>query len=229
MCIDKKGILIVDDEKRMVRGLRDFFLSKGYCVYGAYNGEDALEVYLQNYKEIDVIVLDIMMPVMDGITMLRELRAMESDVPVIMLSAKGEEYDQMKGFQTGVDDYVVKPCSPSLLLARVEAILRRVKKMYQTNICCGELEIDMQRYVLLVNHNEVEMTRREIQLLHFLVINQGIVLSREQILDQVWGYDYDGDARTIDTHIKQLRIKLQSCSKYIKTVRMVGYVFEVAE
>ncbi|MFI3173216.1 MAG: response regulator transcription factor [Eubacteriales bacterium] len=226
---NKICMLLVDDEKRMVMGLRDYFKSKGFIVYAAYDGQEALEIFYKNSTEIDVILLDIMMPIMDGIQVLEELRNGGVETPVIMLTARGEEYDQLTGFQKGADDYVVKPFSTSILLARVETLLKRANKNLSEELKCGEIGLDLQKKTVLVHSKEVEMTRREFELLHYMILNKGIALSREQLLEKVWGYEYEGDPRTIDTHIKQVRMKLDGCGHYIKTVRMVGYLFEVEE
>lgn len=222
-------VLIVDDEKRMVMGLRDYFKANGYIVYEAYDGREALDVFYEHNTEIDLVLLDVMMPVMDGLQVLEEVRKNEEEVPVIMLTAKGEEYDQLQGFRAGADDYVAKPFSPVVLLARMEAVLKRLNKHKDKELNCGEICIELQKNTVCVGGEEVELTRREFDLLHYMVLNNGIALSREKLLTQVWGYDFDGDPRTVDTHVKQLRMKLKGCGSYIKTVRMIGYIFEVVE
>lgn len=222
----KHCILIADDEQKMVRALTDLFTAKGYRVIQAYDGEQALDKYLEHSTEVDLLLLDVMMPKLDGFEVVREIRNTQSLVPIIMLTARGEEYDQLKGFSYGADDYVSKPFSPLVLLARVETVLRRVGKDVQSKITVGKLNIDSSNRRVFVDENEIELTRREYDLLFFLVTNKSIIFTREQLLNNVWGFDYEGSARTVDTHIKQLRMKLGDAGEYIKTVHCIGYQFE---
>lgn len=227
MIENRRCILIVDDERKMVRALKDFFKANNFYVLEAYDGGEALEKYYEYGSGIDIILLDVMMPVQDGFSVLKELRDYACLVPVIMLTARGEEYDQLKGFHCGADDYIAKPFSPSLLLARVEAVLRRLGKSSCDEITAGVLTINLNNRNVFLNKKEMELTRREYDLLLYLVINKSITFSREQLLDNVWGFDFDGSIRTVDTHIKQLRVKLGEYSDYIKTIHCVGYQFEV--
>lgn len=224
---NKYCILIVDDEERMLIALKDFFNAQDYEVYVAKDGQLAIDKYYQHQHEIDLILLDVMMPKKDGFEVVMELREDDCDVPIILLTAKGEEYDQIKGFQYGVDDYITKPFSLSLLIARVESLLRRTVKNIETSIIVGALHIVPNKRLVEINNQQIELTRREYDLLSYLVLNKEIVVSRQQILEEVWGYDYIGDIRTVDTHIKQLRIKLLEYASYIRTVHGVGYSFEV--
>ena len=226
---NKKCILIADDETKMVRALKDYFRAKEFFVLEAYNGAEALDIFYENSMSIDVILLDIMMPMKDGLTVLKEIREKYPLIPIILLTAKGEEYDQLSGFAIGADDYVTKPFSPSLLLARVEAALRRFWKTTQTEIIIGNLLINTANRSVLLEGNPVSLTRREYDLLYFFAMNRSIVLSREQLLDNVWGYDFEGGHRTVDTHIRQLRTKLGKYADYIRTIHCVGYQFEVSE
>lgn len=222
----KHCILIADDEQKMVRALTDLFSAKGYRVIPAYDGEETLDKYLEHSTEIDLLLLDVMMPKLDGFEVVREIRDTQSLVPIIMLTARGEEYDQLKGFSYGVDDYISKPFSPLVLLARVESVLRRVGKDVQSRITVGCLSVDSSNRRAFVDGEEIELTRREYDLLFFLVTNKSIIFTREQLLNNVWGFDYEGSLRTVDTHIKQLRMKLGKAGEYIKTVHCIGYQFE---
>ncbi|MGN0515903.1 response regulator transcription factor [Eubacterium sp.] len=224
---DKKCILVADDEQKMVRALYDLLSAKGYNVICAYDGEEALDKFAMSSTEIDLVILDVMMPKIDGFEVAVEIRNLQSLVPIIMLTARGEEYDQLKGFANGVDDYISKPFSPSILLARIDALLRRVGKNTDSQISVGCLSIIPSQRNVYVNDIKVELTRREFELLYFLVINKEIIFTREQLLNNIWGFDYEGSLRTVDTHIKQLRIKLGEAASYIKTVHCVGYQFEV--
>ncbi|MCC8073033.1 MAG: response regulator transcription factor [Clostridiales bacterium] len=228
MIDNKRCILIVDDEVKMVRALRDFFKANKFHVLEAYDGGEALDMYYEYNTKIDIMLLDVMMPVQDGFSVLKELRDQACLVPIIMLTAKGEEYDQLKGFHCGADDYISKPFSPSLLLARVEAVLRRFGKAATDEITAGALTINTGKRIVSVDGNDLDLTRREYELLLYLVVNESMTFSREQLLDNVWGYDFDGSIRTVDTHIKQLRVKLAPHSDYIKTIHCVGYQFSVS-
>ena len=227
MIDNKRCILIADDEPKMVRALRDFFRANGFCVLEARNGIEAFDVFCAHTNELDIILLDVMMPEQDGLTTLKEIREASSLIPVILLTAKGEEYDQLSGFSSGADDYITKPFSPSLLMARVEAILRRFGKDAQKDIVAGELTVNAMTRTVYLSGKELDLTRREYDLLYYLIVNRPLTFSREQLLNNVWGYDFEGGFRTVDTHIRQLRNKLGKCADYIKTVHCVGYQFEV--
>lgn len=221
-------ILVVDDESRMRKLVRDFLVKKDYIVLEAGDGEEAVDVFIEN-KEISLIILDVMMPKMDGWQVCKEIRAL-SDVPIIMLTAKSDERDELLGFELGVDEYISKPFSPKILTARVEAILRRTNgSMSEEVLKAGNIEMDISAHTVKVNGKNVELSYKEFELLNYFVVNQGVALSREKILNNVWNYDYFGDARTIDTHVKKLRSKLGDCGDYIKTIWGMGYKFNVEE
>ena len=220
------SILIVDDESRMRKLIKDFLTAKGYSILEAEDGEKALEVFEQNEAKIDLILLDVMMPKLDGWSVLRQIRQ-TSKVPIIMLTARGEEQDELFGFELGVDEYISKPFSPKILVARVEAILKRSMGDKREVKDYGGIEIDPEGRTVTVDGKPVEMSLREYELLKYLVDNQNIALSRDKILNNVWNYDYYGDSRTIDSHIKKIRHKLGKKGKYIETMRGVGYKFEV--
>ncbi len=219
------SILIVDDEQRMRKLIKDFLTVKGYSIIEAQDGEEALEMYEKNKNKIDLILLDVMMPKLDGWSVLRQIRQ-ESQIPVIMLTARGEEQDELFGFELGVDEYISKPFSPKILVARVEAILKRTNKDIQSKKEYGGIKIDKEGRTVSVDDKQVELSLREYELLTYLVENENIALSRDKILNNVWNYDYYGDSRTIDSHIKKIRHKLGKKGKYIKTIRGVGYKFE---
>lgn len=221
----KKAILIVDDEPRIVRVLSDYLSATGYEVFQAYDGEEALDVFASHNTEIDLILLDVMMPKMDGTEVLDEIRK-TSLVPVIFLTAKGEEYDQVRGFQSGADDYIVKPFSQSVLVLRIEAIMNRVGKSEMRQLEVGELSLNQTTRSVQLRENSLELTRREFDLLAFFMLHVGQILSREQLLNGVWGYDFAGELRTVDTHVKQLRSKLGKDGPVVKTVFGVGYRLE---
>lgn len=217
-------ILVVDDESRMRKLVHDFLSKKGYAVLEARDGEEAMEVFYMN-RDISLIILDVMMPKMDGWQVCREIRK-ESKVPIVMLTAKSEENDELLGFELGVDEYISKPFSPKILVARVDSILRRTNKLDSNSvIVAGNIEIDKSAHLVKVNQKEVELSFKEFELLLYFIENKGIALSREKILNNVWNYDYFGDARTIDTHVKKLRNKLGSSGEYIKTIWGMGYKF----
>jgi len=226
---NKRCMLIADDEPKMVKALKDYFKANGFIVLEAYNGGEALDVYYDNAMDIDILLIDIMMPVKDGMAVLKEIRENSSFVPVILISAKGEVYDQLSGFSTGADDYVTKPFSPALLLARVEAVLKRYGKTSQPDIMLGDLAINTVNHTVILEGEILGLTRREYDLLYFFVTNRSMVFSREQLLYNVWGYDFDGGNRTVDTHIRQLRTKLGKYADCIRTIHCVGYQFEVSE
>ncbi|WP_409969447.1 response regulator transcription factor [Bengtsoniella intestinalis] len=226
---NQRLILIVDDEERIVRVLRDYLSAVGYGVLCAYDGEQALEMFYHNSTDIDLILLDVMMPKKDGVAVLQELRE-TSLVPVIFLTAKGEEYDQIRGFRSGADDYIIKPFSQSVLHLRIEALLQRLGKGDNPVLTAGGISVDQNSRGVTIDGKSVDLTRREFDLLSYLMLNQKVILSRDQILNAVWGYDFDGDLRTVDTHVKQLRSKMtQVYAHYLKTVFRVGYRFEVTE
>ena len=218
-------ILVVDDESRMRKLVRDFLIKKDYMVLEAANGEEAVDIFVEN-KDIALIILDVMMPKMDGWQACKEIRGL-SEVPIIMLTAKTDERDELLGFELGVDEYISKPFSPKILVARVEAILRRTAGVSQDEmLVAGNIELDIAAHTVKVNGEPVELSFKEFELLNYFVVNQGVALSREKILNNVWNYDYFGDARTIDTHVKKLRSKMGAKGDYIKTIWGMGYKFE---
>ena len=219
-------ILIVDDELRMRKLIKDFLTAKGYSILEAEDGEKGLEVFEKNKNSISLILLDVMMPKLDGWSVLRQIRQ-ESKVPIIMLTARGEEQDELFGFELGVDEYISKPFSPKILVARVEAILKRTNQDEKEIKDYGGIEIDKEGRTVKVDGKLIELSLREYELLTYLVENENIALSRDKILNNVWNYDYYGDSRTIDSHIKKIRHKLGKKGKYIQTMRGVGYKFEV--
>ena len=218
-------ILVVDDEARMRKLVKDFLTIKGYQVIEAGDGEEAVEIFFQQ-KDIALILLDVMMPKMDGWEVLKTIR-LHSKVPIIMLTARGEERDELQGFDLGVDEYISKPFSPKILVARVEAILRRSNHVVGEVMNVGGIEINKAAHQVTIDGKPIELSYKEFELLTYFVENQGIALSREKILNNVWNYDYFGDARTIDTHVKKLRSKLGEKGDYIKTIWGMGYKFEV--
>ena len=218
-------VLVVDDEARMRKLVRDFLTVKGFLVVEAGDGEEAIDIFFEQ-KDIALILLDVMMPTMDGWEVCRTIRKY-SQVPIIMLTARGEEQDELQGFSLGVDEYISKPFSPKILVARVEAILRRSSTMSQEVIDVGGIHIDKSAHQVLVDGKNVDLSYKEFELITYFAENQGIALSREKILNNVWNYDYFGDARTIDTHVKKLRSKLGDKGDYIKTIWGMGYKFEV--
>ena len=219
-------ILVVDDELRMRKLIKDFLAVKGYSILEAPDGEKGLEVYEENKNKISLILLDVMMPKLDGWSVLRQIRQV-SKVPIIMLTARGEEQDELFGFELGVDEYISKPFSPKILVARVEAILKRTNRDEKEVKDYGGIEIDKEGRTVKVDGKLIELSLREYELLTYLVDNENIALSRDKILNNVWNYDYYGDSRTIDSHIKKIRHKLGKKGKYIQTMRGVGYKFEV--
>ena len=219
-------ILVVDDEIRMRKLIKDFLVAKGYSILEAEDGEKALEVFEENKNKINLVLLDVMMPKLDGWSVLRQIRQ-ESKVPIIMLTARGEEQDELFGFELGVDEYISKPFSPKILVARVEAILKRTAPDSKEVKDYGGVEIDKEGMTVKVDGKLIELSLREYELLTYLVENKDIALSRDKILNNVWNYDYYGDSRTIDSHIKKIRHKLGKKGKYIETMRGVGYKFEV--
>ncbi len=224
--MDKLKILVVDDESRMRKLVKDFLVKRDFDVLEAENGEEAVEIFYQQ-KEIALIILDVMMPKMDGWQVCREIRR-DSKVPIIMLTAKSDERDELLGFELGVDEYISKPFSPKILVARVEAILRRANILNKEEVIqAGGIEVNKAAHQVTIDGNDVELSYKEFELLTYFIENQGIALSREKILNSVWNYDYFGDARTIDTHVKKLRSKMGEKGDYIKTIWGMGYKFEV--
>ena len=226
--MDTLKILVVDDESRMRKLVKDFLTKKNFQVLEAGNGEEAMDIFYEE-KDIALIILDVMMPKMDGWEVCREIRK-NSKVPIIMLTARSDERDELLGFELGVDEYISKPFSPKILVARVEAILRRTGQNNPEDvISAGGIVIDKAAHLATVDGKPMELSFKEFELLTYFLENQGIALSREKILNSVWNYDYFGDARTIDTHVKKLRSKMGDKGEYIKTVWGMGYKFEVDE
>ena len=226
--MEKIKILIVDDESRMRTLLRDFLEREGYQTLEAEDGMEAMDLFYAD-KKIDLIILDVMMPKMDGWQVCKEIRE-HSKVPIVMLTARAEEWNELKGFQLGVDEYVTKPFSPKVLVARVGAILKRTKGSAEEAIVdAGGIVINKTAHMVTIDGQNVELSIKEFELLVYFVENQRIALSREKILNHVWNFDYFGDARTIDTHVKKLRSKLGEKGNYIKTIWGMGYKFEVEE
>ncbi|WXR60539.1 response regulator transcription factor [Peptostreptococcaceae bacterium AGR-M142] len=216
-------ILIADDESNIRNLLKDY-LSKKYEVYEAKDGKEALNL-LKN-KDIDLAILDVLMPYYDGFSVVKEIRK-EKQIPIIMLTAKTQDYDELKGFDVGADEYIKKPFNMNILLKRVEAILKRIYKKESTNILnINNMKLNLDSKELYINDEKIEITNKEYELLFYFMNNKNKALSRDQILDSIWGIDYFGGLRTVDTHIKRLRKKLNDESKYIKTVRNVGYMLE---
>lgn len=223
--MDSLKILVVDDESRMRKLVKDFLVKKDFIVIEAENGEEAVDIFFEK-KDISLILLDIMMPKMDGWEVCRTIRKF-SQVPIIMLTARSDERDELLGFELGVDEYISKPFSPKILTARVEAILRRSNVLKNDVIEVGGIKLDKVAHQVSIGEEPIELSFKEFELLTYFVENQGIALSREKILNHVWNYDYFGDARTIDTHVKKLRGKLGDKGDYIKTIWGMGYKFEV--
>ena len=219
-------ILVVDDESRMRKLIKDFLKAKGFNILEAEDGEKALQIFEENSEKIQLILLDVMMPKLDGWSVLRQIRQ-TSKVPIIMLTARGEEQDELFGFELGVDEYISKPFSPKILVARVEAILKRTQKTSNEIKDTGGIVIDKDGRTISVEGKVIELSLREYELLVYLIENENIALSRDKILNNVWNYDYYGDSRTIDSHIKKIRHKLGKKGKYIKTMRGLGYKFEI--
>lgn len=222
-------ILVVDDESRMRKLVKDFLVRKGYEVLEAADGEEALDLFYQD-KDIALVILDVMMPKMNGWEVCREIRG-TSKIPIIMLTAKSDESDELMGFDLGVDEYITKPFSPKILVARVEAILRRSNKIGEAAQLkeMGGIVLDKTAHQVTVDGEPIELSFKEFELLAYFMENEGIALSREKILNSVWNYDYFGDARTIDTHVKKLRNKMKSKGEYIKTIWGLGYKFSLEE
>lgn len=218
-------ILVVDDESRMRKLVHDFLAKSHYQVLEAENGEEAVDIFFEQ-KDIDLIILDVMMPKMDGWQVCKEIRQY-STVPIIMLTAKSDERDELLGFELGVDEYISKPFSPKILVARVEAILRRTSATDTEVTEVGGIVLDKAAHEIRIDGVPLELSVKEFELLTYFMLNKGVALSREKILNNVWNYDYFGDARTIDTHVKKLRSKMGEKGDYIKTIWGMGYKFEV--
>ena len=219
-------ILVVDDESRMRKLVKDFLVREGYTVLEAGDGMEAMDVFYED-KDIALIILDVMMPKMDGWQVCREIRE-SSKVPIIMLTARSEERDELQGFDLGVDEYISKPFSPKILVARVNAILRRTRGTTGGDVIeAGGIRMDKAAHIVEIDGKQIELSYKEFELLSYFMENAGIALSRENILNNVWNYDYFGDARTIDTHVKKLRSKLGDKGEYIRTIWGMGYKFEV--
>ncbi len=217
-------ILLVEDDKRLRKLIHDILKKEGYQVIEAGDGSEALKIFFEE-REIELVILDIMLPLFNGIEVLSQIRKY-SEVPVIMLTALGGEQDEIKGLNTGANDYISKPFSYEVLVARVNAIMRKKIKENESIINEGDIQVNQLTYEVKVAEETVDLNRKEYQLLIYLIMNKKSVLLRDQILDQVWGFDYEGDMRTIDTHIKTLRTKLKSCGQYIHTIRGAGYMFD---
>ncbi len=223
--MERRKVLMVDDEERMRKLVRDFLVKKDFQVLEAGDGEEAIDVFFAD-KKIDLVILDVMMPKMNGWEVLETIRKY-SKVPVILLTAKAEERDELRGFELGVDEYITKPFSPKILVARVEALLRRTVGDQGDVLDVGGIQINKAAHTVSINGKNLDLSFKEFELLTYFVENQGIALSRETILNNVWNYNYFGDARTIDTHVKKLRSKMEEKGDYIKTVWGMGYKFEV--
>ena len=223
--MDRLKVLVVDDESRMRKLVRDFLVKSNYDVIEAGDGEEALDRFFAN-KDIALIVFDVMMPKLDGWQVCKEIRSY-SKVPIIMLTARTDEQDELQGFQMGVDEYISKPFSPKILVARIEAILRRTNQLNEEEtLYCGGIKIDKAAHQVMIDNQPVDLSYKEFELLTYFVENKGIALSREKILNNVWNYDYFGDARTIDTHVKKLRSKMGEKGDLIKTIWGMGYKLE---
>ena len=224
--MERAKILVVDDESRMRKLVKDFLVREGYIVLEAGDGVEAMDIFYEE-KDIALVILDVMMPKMDGWQVCREIRE-ESKVPIIMLTARSEERDELQGFELGVDEYISKPFSPKILVARVGAILRRTMGSAAGELLeAGGIVVDKAAHIVKLDGQVTDLSFKEFELLAYFMENQGIALSREKILNNVWNYDYYGDSRTIDSHIKKIRHKLGKKGKYIETIRGIGYKFEV--
>ncbi len=220
-------ILVVDDESRMRKLIKDFLMQKNYNILEAEDGEKALKVYNENKNKINLILLDVMMPKLDGWSVLRQIRQENKSLPIVMLTARAEEQDELFGFELGVDEYITKPFSPKILVARVEAILKRAIPESKELKSYDGIVVDHEGRTVTVDGKPVELSFREYELLKYLLDNENIALSRDKILNTVWNYDYYGDSRTIDSHIKKIRHKLGKKGKHIQTIRGIGYKFEI--
>ena len=220
------SILVVDDESRMRKLIKDFLMKKNYNILEAEDGEVALKVYEENKEKINLILLDVMMPKLDGWSVLRQIRQENKNLPIVMLTARAEEQDELFGFELGVDEYITKPFSPKILVARVEAILKRSRPEVKEQKSYDGIVIDNEGRTVSVDGKQIDFSFREYELLKYLLDNENIALSRDKILNKVWNYDYYGDSRTIDSHIKKIRHKLGKKGKHIQTIRGIGYKFE---
>lgn len=226
--MERIKILVVDDESRMRKLIRDFLKKEGYQILEAADGIEAMDIFYAD-KEVALIILDVMMPRMDGWQVCREVRA-NSQIPIVMLTARSGERDELQGFDLGVDEYIAKPFSPKILVARVNALLKRTRAIGSEEIVnAGGIVIDKAAHIVKIDDILIDLSVKEFELLAYFIENQKIALSREKILNHVWNYDYFGDARTIDTHVKKLRNKLGEKGSYIKTIWGMGYKFEVGE
>lgn len=224
--MDDLKILVVDDESRMRKLVKDFLKKNNYSVLEAADGEEAVNIFMST-KDIALVILDVMMPKLDGYGVAEEIRKV-SDTPIIMLTAKSDEKDELRGFELGIDEYITKPFSPKILVARVGAVLRRSESADKEEILTADgIEMNISAHQVKVDGKPIELSYKEFELLNYFLVNRGVALSREKILNNVWNYDYFGDARTIDTHVKKLRSKLGSKGEYIKTIWGMGYKFEV--
>lgn len=226
LAMKQNTVLIVDDEFRIRKLIKDFLIKEDFRTIEAQDGEEALKLFEENEKNIDLILLDVMMPKLDGWSVLRQIRQ-TSKVPVIMLTARAEEQDELFGFELGVDEYITKPFSPKILVARIKSIINRVNPQEKKYKDYDGIVINEEGRIVTVDGKNIELSLREYELLKYLLDNENIALSREKILNSVWNYDYYGDSRTIDSHIKKIRHKLGKKGKYIKTMRGVGYKFEI--
>ena len=221
-------VLIVDDEDRMRILIKDFLAQKNFNILEAEDGEKALKIYSDNKSKINLILLDVMMPKLDGWSVLRQIRQENKTIPIVMLTARSEEQDELFGFELGVDEYISKPFSPKILVARIEAILKRINGDKKVAKDYGGIIIDDAGRTVAVDGKQIELSLREYELLKYLVDNEKVALSRDKILNNVWNYDYYGDSRTIDSHIKKIRHKLGKKGKYIETIRGIGYKFDTS-
>lgn len=223
--MDMLKVLVADDESRMRKLVKDFLTKAGFIVVEAENGEQAIDMFFAD-KDISLVILDVMMPKLDGWQVCREIRS-QSKVPIIMLTAKSDERDELLGFELGVDEYITKPFSPKILVARVDAILRRTNAINEECIDIGGIKIDKSAHQVTIDGEDINLSVKEFELLSYFVANRGIALSRDKILNNVWNYDYFGDARTIDTHVKKLRAKMGEKGDAIKTIWGMGYKFDI--
>ena len=223
--MDMIKVLLADDESRMRKLVKDFLSKKDIMVLEAEDGEQACDIFFSD-KDIALVILDVMMPKMDGWQVVREIRQY-SKIPIIMLTAKADERDELLGFDLGVDEYITKPFSPKILVARVEAILRRTNVASNDTLEIGGITLDRQAHIVSIDGKPIDLSVKEFELLEFFMTNKGVALSRDKILNNVWNYDYFGDARTIDTHVKKLRAKMGEKGDSIKTIWGMGYKFEI--
>jgi len=226
LCMENKTILIADDEPLIRKLVKDFLKREGFNILEAQDGKEALDLFKENKDRINLVILDVMMPIYDGWSVCREVRKI-SRIPVVMLTARGEEVDEVFGFDLGADEYITKPFSPTILVSRIKAIFRRIQEPKSEIVHFDKIGIDEKAHVVTIDNNIVELSPKEYELLLYFIENKGIALSRDQILNTVWNYDYFGDLRTVDSHIRRLRSKLGEQGDLIQTVRGLGYRFEV--